>query len=90
MLLAPLAIAEEERNRGKGAFLAEKALRRAAELGEEAVVLVGDPHFYNRLGFSELGGFGLKCNMEIPARYVLAKELVPGILKDVHGIVEIM
>lgn len=26
LLLAPLAIAEEERNRGKGAFLAEKAL----------------------------------------------------------------
>ncbi len=52
LLLGPLAVAEEARNRGIGTMLMQRALREARCRKHGAVLLVGDAPYYGRFGFS--------------------------------------
>ena len=52
LLLGPLAVDESVRKRGVGAVLMWRALRAAKARGYRAVLLVGDPAYYSRFGFS--------------------------------------
>jgi predicted N-acetyltransferase YhbS len=89
LLLAPLCVALEHRNRGVGAALLREGLRLARERGYTAVILVGDPAYYGRFGFKAAASFGLTHTSEdLPGQYVLACELVPGALGGQRGIVD--
>jgi predicted N-acetyltransferase YhbS len=87
LLLGPLAVHPDCRNRGIGTALVRRALGRARLLGHRAVLLVGDAPYYGRFGFSaeKTGGLWM------PGRYdrdrLLAFELVPGALADAHGLI---
>lgn len=85
LLLAPLAVVLEYRNRGVGADLVKEALRSAKEKGHKAVFLTGDPVYYGRFGFKSVANYGIGCAEEIPLEYVLACELIPGSLEHVDG-----
>lgn len=52
LLLGPLAVAGQCRNRGIGCALMRHALATAAARGHGAVLLVGDAPYYARFGFS--------------------------------------
>jgi predicted N-acetyltransferase YhbS len=52
LLLGPLAVAPGCRKRGIGGELMRHALRVAGKRGHAAVLLVGDPAYYGRFGFS--------------------------------------
>lgn len=85
LLLAPLAVVLAARRRGLGAELVREALRRAAELGDAAVLLVGDPAYYGRFGFRPASEFGIRPTQSIPDEKVMALELRPGALAGVRG-----
>ena len=51
LLLGPLAVDPECRNRGIGSALVRRALRDASRLGHGAVLLVGDAPYHGRFGF---------------------------------------
>ena len=51
LLLGPLTVEEPFRARGVGEALAQRSLDAARAAGHELVLLVGDPPFYERLGF---------------------------------------
>jgi putative acetyltransferase len=85
LLLAPLCVVLERRDRGVGSRLIGEALRRARELGHAAVVLVGDPAYYARFGFRPCAGFGIANANGIPDKYVMALELAPRSLADAAG-----
>lgn len=85
LLLAPLCVVLQRRNRGVGAQLVGDALRRARELGHAAVVLVGDPAYYARFGFKSCAGFGIANANGIPDPYVMALELAPQGLAGAAG-----
>ncbi|MCC6947441.1 MAG: N-acetyltransferase [Bradyrhizobiaceae bacterium] len=53
LALAPLAVAPERQRRGIGSRLVREAHRRLAAQGEGMVFVVGDPAYYERLGFSK-------------------------------------
>jgi predicted N-acetyltransferase YhbS len=57
LLLGPLTVEEPFRARGVGEALAQRSLEAAKAAGHGLVLLVGDPPFYERLGFSR-AGFG--------------------------------
>lgn len=87
LLVAPLSVVLEYRNRGVGAALMREGLRRAAAMGFRAALLAGDPAYYGRFGFRRSTGFGIGNTDGIPEEYVLAVELMPGALDGMNGTV---
>jgi predicted N-acetyltransferase YhbS len=87
LLLGPLAVAPENRNRGIGSALMARALREARRVGHRAVLLVGDAPYYARFGFSgtQTGALWLPGAFE-PER-LLARELDAGALDGAHGLI---
>ncbi|MGR3700338.1 MAG: GNAT family N-acetyltransferase, partial [Roseovarius sp.] len=68
---------------GLGALLMRDSLERAAALGWERVILVGDAPYYSRFGFAKLEAVEMPPPTN-PER-VLGLELRPGAWKDVAG-----
>lgn len=85
LLLGPLAVVLERRGLGLGGRLVQAALNRAQARGHKAVILVGDPAYYSRLGFKPAISFGISNTDRIPDENVLACELIPGALQDMPG-----
>jgi predicted N-acetyltransferase YhbS len=85
LLLAPLSVALEYRNRGVGSKLVLESFELAKKLGYKAVFVVGDPAYYSRFGFKSIALFGIKHDPPIPDPYVMAYELAPGALFGVTG-----
>jgi len=56
LLLGPVAVHPTRQGEGLGAALMEDALDKAAALGWERVILVGDEPYYKRYGFSVADG----------------------------------
>ena len=85
LLLGPLAVHPDCRQRGIGGALMRHALRVAGKRGHAAVLLVGDAAYYGRFGFSAektgrlwLPGLGDRSRL-------LGHELVAGALDGVRG-----
>lgn len=77
LLLGPLAVDPDYRNRGVGAALMERALRDARQLGHREILLVGDPPYYARFGFSAARTEGLSLPGPWERRRLLGVALVP-------------
>ena len=75
LLLGPLAVDNVAAGQGVGSALMRHAIHRARLLGHGAIVLVGDPAYYRRFGFSaELTG-GLMMPGPVERHRLLAIEL---------------
>lgn len=85
LLLAPLSVALEYRNRGVGSDMVKESFKLAKETGYRSVLVVGDPAYYHRFGFKTAVNFGIKHQHDIPDQYVMACELVPGALGGING-----
>lgn len=90
LLMAPLAVALEHRSLGLGGELVREALHRAGQLGYGAVFLVGNPDYYSRFGFVQASNYGVTYAGlgEQYARFVQARELLPGALTGKEGLLE--
>ncbi len=87
LLLGPLAVASDCRKCGIGGHLMRHAIAEAERRGHRAILLVGDAPYYGRFEFSaEKTG-----QLWLPGPYardrLLARELVPGALDGVHGLI---
>ena len=87
LLLGPLAVARSAQNVGLGARLMDAALARAHDDGHGAVLLVGDPDYYPRFGFSRALAKGLALPGPVEARRFLGLDLRPGALAGARGLV---
>jgi len=85
LLVAPLSVALEWRNKGVGTALMQQSIRLAVEMGYRAAFLCGDPAYYKRFGFRPTADFGIHPQAEIPPQYVLVLELTKGALEGVTG-----
>lgn len=90
LLLAPLAVVLDQRDKGIGTALIQEGLERAKKAGYTSVFLVGDPDYYARFGFRPAASYGIKHNDEIPEKYVMALELVPDALLETNGRIDIV
>ncbi|MFU8851321.1 GNAT family N-acetyltransferase [Micromonospora sp. SL1-18] len=59
LALGPVAVSPHRRRIGHGTAVVQAALDAATELGERLVVVLGDPTFYRRFGFSRADRMGL-------------------------------
>jgi predicted N-acetyltransferase YhbS len=89
LLLGPLAVHPDHRNRGIGSALMRHALTSARRRGYQAVLLVGDASYYGRFGFSakQTGKLWLSAPYE-PHR-LLGVELRAGALEGMRGLIKV-
>jgi predicted N-acetyltransferase YhbS len=87
LLLGPLAVHPDHRNRGIGTTLMRRAIARARLAGHGAVLLVGDAPYYGRFGFSveQTGNLWMPGSFE-RAR-LLGLELAPAALFGARGMI---
>jgi putative acetyltransferase len=81
--LAPLAVHPEYQRLGIGSALVNEGLRICEKFGKEAVIVVGDPRYYARFGFSPGTVTGIASKYSGPA--FMGLELAPNALRDVRG-----
>ena len=83
LLLGPIAVHPTAQGEGLGAWLMQKSLGKARDLGWQRVMLVGDAPYYSRFGFEKLG----EVEMPPPTNpdRVLGLELQPGAWVDIRG-----
>lgn len=87
LMLGPLAVAADARNRGIGGALIQHALHEAKRLGHRAVLLVGNRAYYSRFGFSAEKTDALWLPGPHDRHRLLACELVPGALDGARGLI---
>jgi predicted N-acetyltransferase YhbS len=87
LLLGPLAVTPNRRNRGIGSRLVRQALGQAGQRGHRAVLLVGDAPYYGRFGFTADNTSGLWLPGPFERHRLLGRELVPGALEGARGLV---
>jgi len=75
IFLGPLAVNAAARRLGAGARLVEAACAAAAAAGFAEVLLVGDPPFFGRLGFSAEATAGVVMPGPVDPRRLLLKRL---------------
>lgn len=85
LLLGPLAVDPTVRGLGLGGDLMDAALGRARALGHRAIILVGDPEYYQRFGFSPDLTAGLFMPGPVERRRLLGLELAPQSLRRAEG-----
>ena len=87
LLLGPLAVHPDHRNRSIGIALMCRAIARARLAGHGAILLIGDVAYYGRFGFSS----ALTGELWMPGHYerdrLLALELKPGALTGARGLI---
>lgn len=87
LLLGPLAVGLSHQGAGIGSMLMRAALERAAARGHRAVLLVGDPDYYARFGFSVALAGGLAMPGPFERHRFQGVELVKGALDGALGVV---
>lgn len=83
--LAPLAVVPHHQRRGAGEALVREGLDRVAARNIEVVIVLGDPAYYGRFGFSADHARMLRGPFTGPSW--MALEIVPDALRDVSATV---
>lgn len=89
LMAAPLCVLLEDRNRGLGGQLLHEGGRRAAELGYNALFLVGDPEYYGRYGFRNAVSLGFQNASGVPDPFLLARSLNPDGFQEAGGMLNL-
>lgn len=87
LLLGPLAVDAAQEGKGIGAALMRAAILEAKTRGHGAILLVGDPAYYERFGFFADKTATLMMPGPFERHRFLALELVEGWLEGAAGII---
>lgn len=87
LLLGPLAVKPARRGEGFGVALVKAAIARARGQGHGAILLVGDPAYYERFGFSTFNTRSLTLPGPVERHRFQGLELRHGWLKGLSGMV---
>ncbi|MBQ8080788.1 MAG: N-acetyltransferase [Clostridia bacterium] len=91
LILTPVAVRPDRQRQGISRELIEYGFDRARKMGYKAVLVEGDPKNYNPRGFETSADHDIIAGPNIHLPHVsclMVKELVPGALKDIHGVVD--
>ncbi len=83
-LLGPVAVAPDLQGTGLGKRLMRTSLAVADTCGHDAIVLIGDPEYYGRFGFSAAPTAGWQLPGPVERHRLLAR-LAPGVVLPAEG-----
>lgn len=81
----PISVLPEYQGRGVGSKLIEYSKNIATELGYKAILIFGDPEFYQKVGFIQAEHYSIGTSWNTYATPLLACELVDGALNGCSG-----
>ena len=84
--LAPIGVAVDWRNQGIAARLIQTAITQATQDGWEAIFVLGDPHYYERFGFSV--AHAVNFQSEFAGQFFMVMALQCGKLPTTTGVIE--
>jgi predicted N-acetyltransferase YhbS len=87
LLLGPLAICPALRGQGLGGAMMRTGIEAARADGHASIILVGDPEYYERFGFTRDRARHLALPGPVEERRFLALDLVPGALDGADGLI---
>ncbi len=87
LALAPVAVAPDCQRRGIGTGLINWSLDECRRLGHAVIIVVGDPAYYRRFGFTPASPFGIECPFPVPAEVFMLLELSQGAAAGYKGMV---
>ncbi len=82
LALAPMAVVPSQSHRGIGSDLVKAAIDKAREQGFSAIVVIGQPDFYQRCGFRPGSDFGISVNLPVADKLISAIEIEEGVLAE--------
>jgi predicted N-acetyltransferase YhbS len=85
LLLGPLAVQADQRDRGIGIGLMQRGIDEAKGLGHRAIILVGDEPYYARVGFARLPRNSVRFPGPVDQDRILGLALVNGALDTLDG-----
>lgn len=88
LLLGPLAVRPEWKNRGVGKALMRMSLDAAKKAGHRLVVLVGDEPYYGPLGFQRVPRGQLSLPAPVDLNRLLAHEIKSGAVAALTGLLD--
>lgn len=83
--LGPLAVLASHQRMGIGTALVKAGLEVCRQAAIQALVVLGDPAYYQRFGFRSAANWHLRCHYPVPAEVFMAMELVDRTLADLDG-----
>jgi putative acetyltransferase len=87
LALAPMAVRPEHQRRGIGSKLVLRGLDECRRLGHGIVIVLGHADYYPRFGFAPARPRGILPPYEVGDPYFMVRELIPGALDGVAGVV---
>ncbi|HEX2017365.1 MAG TPA: N-acetyltransferase [Aurantimonas sp.] len=87
LMLGPLAVRPDYKNRGVGKALMRLAAEAAQKAGEGSIILVGDPPYYSPLGYRPLPRGSVAMPGPVDPDRLLGLELAEGALEELSGTV---
>ena len=85
LLLGPLAVQSDQRGRGIGIALMTRGIEEARTRRHRAIVLVGDPPYYARVGFTQIARGRIKFPGPVDPARILGLALADGALETLEG-----
>jgi predicted N-acetyltransferase YhbS len=85
LMLGPLAVQSDQRGRGIGIALMNRGIEAARARGHRAIILVGDPPYYSRVGFSAIARGRVMFPGPVDPARVLGLALADGALDTLEG-----
>jgi putative acetyltransferase len=76
-----MSVVPSQSHRGIGSALIQAAIGRARDMRYTAIVVAGQPEYYERFDFQPAATWGLTSNLRLPADGLTAMELTSGALK---------
>jgi putative acetyltransferase len=88
MGLGPMAVIPDHQAEGIGSALVKEGLKKCTQLGFGAVVVLGHSGYYPRFGFTPSIRYSIRSEYAVPEEVFMVKELQPGYLHHVSGIIQ--
>lgn len=85
LLLGPLAVQPDQRGRGIGIGLMERGIEGARQLSYRAILLVGDPPYYARVGFAPVSRGQIVFPGPVDPGRIMGRSLVEGGVEALAG-----
>lgn len=85
LCLGPISVSPELQNSGIGSLLINESIRIAKELAYPAIILYGDPNYYNRFGFINAEKYGITTKDGKNFDPFMALELNDNALTNIQG-----